>query len=300
LFIKGIPLRVPDRLVQHTCVAVAAVLLPLLAPRAIGAASGGAPQLPRLDAVQASAAIERPAGPLFTEPPAQLVRVVLGETLESLAATFHVDAATLRWANDVRDLSEPRAGAQLIVPPQRGVLVRVPRTEPPSRLAVELGLYPRVILDYNALLDDTPLPEGSYIQVPQAIAPESALSNAVVVPEDRGIPGVPSDQMAGPHDVDSFPYGQCTYYVTLRRHVTWGGNAGGWLDAAHAAGRPIGHVPVAGAIAVTWGSWFGHVAFVERVNPDGSFVVSEWNVRGWAVYDQRTLSNALPVIGFIY
>jgi surface antigen len=276
------------------------VLLPLLAPRAIGAAAGTAPQLPKLDALQASAAIERPVGPLFTERPAQLIKVVLGETLENLATTFHVDAATLRWANDVRDLSEPPIGSRLIVPPQRGALVRVPRTEAPSRLAVELGLDPRVLLDYNVLPDDTPLPEGSYIQVPRAVAPENALSNAFVVPEGRGIPGVPSNQMAGPHDGDGYPYGQCTYYVTLRRHVTWGGDAGAWLSVAHAAGRPIGHTPVAGAIAVMWGSWFGHVAFVERVNPDGTFVVSEWNVRGWAVYDERTLSNAPSIIGFIY
>lgn len=276
------------------------MLLPLLAPRAIGVATGAAPEPPKVDAVQASAANERPAGPLFTERPAQLIKVALGDTLDSLAGTFHVDPATLRWANDIRDVSQPRIGAQLIVPPERGALVRVPRTEAPSRFAVELGLDPRVILDYNTLADDTPLPEGRYIQVPRAVAPSSALDNNIVVPEGRGIPGVPSTQMAGPHDGDGYPYGQCTYYVTLRRHVTWGGDAGTWLGAAHAAGRPIGHTPVAGAIAVMWGSWFGHVAFVEHVNPDGSFVVSEWNVRGWATYDERTLSNVPPMIGFIY
>jgi surface antigen len=293
-------LRVPDRLVQHTCVAVAAVLLPLLAPRAIGAATGAAPQLPRLDAVQASAAIERPAGPLFTERPAQLIKVAHGDTLESLAATFRIDSATLRWANLLPDLSQPRMGAQLIVPPQDGALVRAPRTEPPSRLAVDLGLDPRVLLDYNPLPDDTPLPEGSYVQVPRAVAPENALDNTAVVPQSPGIPGVPSNQMAGPHEADGFPYGQCTYYVAMRRHVTWAGDAGGWLGAAHTAGRPIGHIPVAGAIAVMWGSWVGHVAFVERVNPNGTFVVSEWNVRGWATYDERMLVNGAPVVGFIY
>jgi surface antigen len=43
------------------------------------------------------------------------------------------------------------------------------------------------------------------------------------------------------------------------------------------------------------------VAYVERVNPDGSFVVSEMNVKGVGVRDERTMTvNSIPLIGFIY
>jgi surface antigen len=43
------------------------------------------------------------------------------------------------------------------------------------------------------------------------------------------------------------------------------------------------------------------VAYVERVNPDGSFVISEMNVKGLGVRDERTVTlSSLPVIGFIY
>jgi surface antigen len=52
---------------------------------------------------------------------------------------------------------------------------------------------------------------------------------------------------------------------------------------------------------VTWESWVGHVAYVEAVNADGSFVISEMNYKGWGIIDTRTLRNKdVPLIGFIY
>jgi len=58
---------------------------------------------------------------------------------------------------------------------------------------------------------------------------------------------------------------------------------------------------VQGAIVVMWGSWVGHVAYVEKVNPDGSFLISEMNVRGVGVRDQRTVTvSSIDLIGFIY
>jgi surface antigen len=92
--------------------------------------------------------------------------------------------------------------------------------------------------------------------------------------------------------------------VALRRDVTWGGNAWEWWYAA-AGIRPEGHVPVQGAIAVFRSGWDGHVAYVEHVNPDGSFIVSEMNYYadggGWGRVDRRTIGAADPlVMGFIY
>ena len=51
--------------------------------------------------------------------------------------------------------------------------------------------------------------------------------------------------------------------------------------------------------------WAGHVAYVEHVNPDGSFVVSEMNYYGngggWGRIDRRTIAgNDGSVMGFIY
>ena len=51
--------------------------------------------------------------------------------------------------------------------------------------------------------------------------------------------------------------------------------------------------------------WAGHVAYVEHVNPDGSFVVSEMNFYGtgggWGRVDRRTIAaNDWTITGFIY
>jgi surface antigen len=51
------------------------------------------------------------------------------------------------------------------------------------------------------------------------------------------------------------------------------------------------------------GPWtpVGHVAYVERVNRDGSFVVSEmnWGWR-WGVVTYRTVRSMSGILGFIY
>ena len=80
----------------------------------------------------------------------------------------------------------------------------------------------------------------------------------------------------------------CTDYVHSRRpDVAIYGNAGyNWIGSAQAAGKSTGSVPQAGAVAVT----NGHVAYVENVNADGSYVVSEmgWNYQA-GNYNKRTV-----------
>jgi len=80
----------------------------------------------------------------------------------------------------------------------------------------------------------------------------------------------------------------CTDYVHSKRpDVPIYGNAGyNWVSAAQADGKATGSTPKAGAVAVM----DGHVAYVESVNPDGSYVVSEmgWNYQT-GNYNQRTV-----------
>ena len=108
------------------------------------------------------------------------------------------------------------------------------------------------------------------------------------------------------------PYGECTYWAAEKRPdlqevVTKYGPANSsafdWKLAGVKAGYPIDQVPVAGDIVAmppgdfyTWtytnaaGYWWtfnftadpavGHLAYVERVNTDGSFVTSEMNGDG--------------------
>ncbi|MES2630679.1 MAG: LysM peptidoglycan-binding domain-containing protein [Patescibacteria group bacterium] len=80
----------------------------------------------------------------------------------------------------------------------------------------------------------------------------------------------------------------CTDYVHSKRpDVAIYGNAGyNWIGSAQAAGKSTGSAPQAGAVAVM----DGHVAYVESVNGDGSYVVSEmgWNYQP-GNYNQRTV-----------
>ena len=80
----------------------------------------------------------------------------------------------------------------------------------------------------------------------------------------------------------------CTDYVHAKRpDVAIYGNAGyNWIGSAQAAGKATGSAARPGAVAVT----NGHVAYVESVNSDGSYVVSEmgWNYTP-GQYNKRTV-----------
>jgi surface antigen len=107
----------------------------------------------------------------------------------------------------------------------------------------------------------------------------------------------------GVYDATSYPgdyydWGNCTWWVAIRRSQigepipnSWG-NAATWASRAQADGYLVDHTPSYGAIMQTpfVDNGLGHVAFVESVNSDGSWTISEMNVKGLDVVDYRTLS----------
>ena len=284
------------RLLRHAWVLLIALLLPVIAPRLpVGASlTSAAPSAQVLNAVIEGAPADEtaPAGPALS------VMAPAGATVESLATSYARNPATIIWANGFGSGVEPQAGSPVLLPPGPGALVPVQSGESPSQFAAGLGIDPTVLLAYNVLQEDVPLPGGSYLQVPLADAPQGSLNPAAFIPTAAGIPEVPPS-----HGGDSFPYGECTYYVATRRSITWSGNAGEWWENARWS-RPEGEVPVAGAVVVFEGpgySYDGHVAFVDSVNADGSFVISEMNYDGRGVVDQRTVQTNDPsIVGFIY
>lgn len=88
----------------------------------------------------------------------------------------------------------------------------------------------------------------------------------------------------------SYPFGQCTWYAfnrlaQLGKHVDdYMGNGGEWGIKGRALGYRVSKTPKVGtAISFPPGSFgsdpvYGHVAFVEVVNPDGTLLISECNV----------------------
>ena len=98
-----------------------------------------------------------------------------------------------------------------------------------------------------------------------------------------------------------FAYGYCTWYVANKRYIPWLGNAIDWWPNARAYGQPEGMLPKVGAVMVTRESGYGHVAYVEAVNTDGSWSVSEMNFVGWNRVSTRTIRpGQVPLVGFIY
>ena len=94
-----------------------------------------------------------------------------------------------------------------------------------------------------------------------------------------------------------YPVGQCTWYA-YNRLVELGtitdlsgsygylGNGQDWVTSLVAKGWKYSTSPTKGAVVSILGGFggtpgeYGHVAIVEAVNPDGSFLVSECNVQG--------------------
>lgn len=98
---------------------------------------------------------------------------------------------------------------------------------------------------------------------------------------------------------DLYDYGNCTYWVSLRRAQInepipqhWG-DAHYWDDNAILDGYIVDHTPSYGAIFQTDAGALGHVAFVEKVDPaTGAWTISEMNAVGFDEVDQRTFPAA--------
>ncbi|ARQ07931.1 LysM peptidoglycan-binding domain-containing protein [Macrococcoides canis] len=95
-----------------------------------------------------------------------------------------------------------------------------------------------------------------------------------------------------------YDYGQCTWYVFNKRASvgkgisTYWWHARNWANGAIKDGYTVNRTPAYGAIAQTSDGYYGHVAFVERVNGDGTILVSEMNyATGVGVVGYRTLNQ---------
>ena len=98
-----------------------------------------------------------------------------------------------------------------------------------------------------------------------------------------------------------YPHGQCTWYVYHRMNQFDSsisgdlGDAHNWNNRAESEGYTVTYTPKnhtavvfeAGQLGAD--TQYGHVAFVEKVNDDGSIVISESNVKGLGVISFRTI-----------
>lgn len=123
----------------------------------------------------------------------------------------------------------------------------------------------------------------------------SGSSSANIPPEYVGklkFPNPSKECSTSGYPGNAYAAGQCTWYVYNRFYQlgktipAYLGNGGQWGASASAQGYNTTSTPKAGVAAsfpagvAGAAAPYGHVAFVEYVNPDGSFLVSEMNMNG--------------------
>jgi LysM repeat protein len=239
---------------------------------------------------------------------ASMYTVQAGQTLAQIAAAFHITVSDIRWSNpDLITDATISSGERLVIPPVPGVVVTVKAGETLQSVAAAYHVDAAIIADYNRFRD-VPLAAGTIVVIPGGVGPDFPRP-PVAAPTYTNVffsnfhltIGAP----VGKYPATGFPWGWCTWYVATRRPVPWRGNAIDWYHNAAAMGFPVGSQPRVGAILVDRESLIGlgHVAYVETVYADGSFLISEMDYGMFGVTDQRLIKPGQlngVLVGFIY
>lgn len=217
-----------------------------------------------------------------------------GDSVPSLATRYGISQDTLRWANNLSsDALSP--GSEILIPAINGVVYTVQSGDTPESLASKFKANKDRIISYNdAELGG--LKPGEVILIPGGVKQET-VSTSLASSSSSSSSSSSFAFGSGPvFGGNGYAYGYCTWHVANRRAAigqpvpnNWG-NAATWAQGARAMGMRVDHTPSVGAIMQTAGGWggYGHVAFVESVNADGSWTVSEMNYAGWNVVSSRS------------
>lgn len=223
----------------------------------------------------------------------QTIEVKEGDSVPSLAQKYGISEDTIRWANNLRsDALTP--GSKLTILPVTGVLHTVGANDTAETLASMYQSSAEQITAFNDL-ELNGLKPGSKVIIPNGVKPSTRATRATGTSRSASFSwGGNSVVFAG----NRYAYGYCTWYAFNKRAAAgrpigsnWG-NATTWAALARASGFSVDKSPRAGDVFQTSGGWggYGHVGYVERVNPDGSIFVSEMNYAGWNRVSTRTIS----------
>ncbi len=221
----------------------------------------------------------------------------------SLTAIFAVFSMVLFFAPSASAVEKPETKQPEKPAP---VMVAVQPGDTLTSIAEAHGTtYTRLFNANDFLTNPDQIDVGNEIRIPQA---DETLPDRFATYQAQAAAAQPTAATYTSKSYSSAPVNSSSYYVgngmwctdyvhSKRPDVAIYGNAGyNWLSAAQAAGKATGTDPRAGAVAVM----NGHVAYVEGVNPDGSYVVSEmgWNYKAGS-YNKRTVQPG-SFGGFIY
>lgn len=220
-----------------------------------------------------------------------------GDTVTSVANAHGVTSDSIRWSNDITG-DGLRAGQEIFIPPVNGIVYEVKQGDTVDALAERFSADKQKLIEMNDA-ELAGLVAGQYIIIPDGTQP---VRRPAYTAANYGYQPL----VYGPYN--GYDYGWCTWHAANRRMEigrplpTNLGNAITWYSIAQRGGHATGTVPQAGA--VLWDAnigGLGHVAFVEKVNEDGSILVSDMNYPYWGRITYRTVTpNQFHNYRFIY
>lgn len=232
-----------------------------------------------------------------------------GDTVTSIAASYGLTPDTVKWANNIAT-DTVAAGKVLTIPPVDGVIYTVKPGDTPDSIAGAYSANRDRIISFNDL-EISGLQPGTKIVVPSGSLPEDQRPG-YQAPIVRSNTFTGSYSGTGGYRVNSeianmrsgsagnrYAWGYCTWYAYERRAQlglstgSFWGNANTWGIYARADGYPVSNQPSVGAVLVDRAGYYGHVAIVESIAPNGDIVVSEMNnaaYGGFGIVSRRTIT----------
>lgn len=230
-----------------------------------------------------------------------------GDTLAGIAAKYGVTETQLRWSNNLKD-SEVSPGKELLIPSVPGIVYTVKEGDTIDSLSDKYKSSKESIIIANDLETDQTLAPGNTVILPAGELPETERpeyeapkpATTYTNPYSTSTTVATSSYRTYWTSSNPMPWGWCTWYAWERRsamseqyHLPGGlGNANTWAYALAGSFR-VDNIPRAGAVMQNTSGYYGHVAIVDRVDPDGSVTFSDMNgSAGWGRVGTTTISAA--------
>lgn len=220
------------------------------------------------------------AGGAKTRQDIQKYSASAGESINSIAEKFGVNADTIKWSNGLGS-DTILIAKELTIPPRNGIVYTVKAGDTVDSLASTYSASKEQIVAFNDVEITGSLPVGESILIPDGKKPADP-APAVTSNRTYSAPTATSSAQTygfiARYGGNGYVPGYCTWYAASRVAIpnNWG-NANTWDNRARASGWTVSSVPVAGAIFQTDSGWAGHVGIVESVNGDGTITVSDMN-----------------------
>ncbi len=213
-----------------------------------------------------------------------------GDSINSLATKYGISANSIKWSNGLT-VDNIQAGTALVIPPAEGIIYKVKSGDTVDSIASKYQANKDTFTSVNDA-ESGALPVNDYVWVPGGIQPVQVVARAAAAAATTtGATGFTYGYSAT-YTGNGYDFGWCTWWVANRRAEIGSpvpsnlGNAITWKMLAAQAGLGVGTRPA--NYSVMWFPGANHVAFVEKVNDDGSIWISEMAASGNASMDTNS------------